>query len=239
MKRSRRPRLNPPAPGETHGRERPLRDASPLDRSSIAAAWASYERTVIPTQAGMLHREESRLAFYAGAATLFYSIMKSLDAGDEPTEADLARMDAIRAEIDGFAAAFDAEVAKRRQPPPPGEHRLGDAPIEAEYTAKMTAVAQTLDELFNGQVGGEGRETGFVLMVFKVGGEGRETGFVLMVFKVGGEGRETGFVLMVFKFGDEGRCNYISNGADRDDVVALMKEMIARFQGQPQLKGTA
>lgn len=55
-----------------------------------------------------------------------------------------------------------------------------------------------------------------------------------------GKDREVGFCLMVYKFGDEpGRCNYISNGADRKDVVTLMKEMIARFEGQPELKGRA
>jgi hypothetical protein len=55
-----------------------------------------------------------------------------------------------------------------------------------------------------------------------------------------GSDRPTGFVLMVFPFGDHsGRCNYISNGADRKDVVTLMKEMIARFEGQPEMKGQA
>jgi hypothetical protein len=55
-----------------------------------------------------------------------------------------------------------------------------------------------------------------------------------------GPARETGFVLMVFPFGDRaGRCNYISNGADRGDIVVLMKEMIARFEGQPEVEGKA
>lgn len=55
-----------------------------------------------------------------------------------------------------------------------------------------------------------------------------------------GPNRKTGFVLMVFPFeGFDGRCNYISNGADRTDIVVLMKEMIARFEGQPEMKGTA
>jgi hypothetical protein len=58
--------------------------------------------------------------------------------------------------------------------------------------------------------------------------------------KARGADREVGFVLMVFPFeGREGRCNYISNGADRNDVVTLMKEMIARFEGQPEMKGRA
>lgn len=55
-----------------------------------------------------------------------------------------------------------------------------------------------------------------------------------------GDARPIGFILMVFPFGDiEGRVNYMSNGADRADVVTLMKEMIARFEGQPELKGEA
>lgn len=55
-----------------------------------------------------------------------------------------------------------------------------------------------------------------------------------------GDDRQTGFVIMVFPFGDtEGRCNYMSNGADRKDVVTLMKEMIARFEGQPEITGSS
>ena len=47
-----------------------------------------------------------------------------------------------------------------------------------------------------------------------------------------GQDRPTGFILLVFPFGDkEGRCNYISNGADRADVVRMMKEQIKRFEG--------
>ena len=86
--------------------------------------------------------------------------------------------------------------------------RLGDAPIEEEYRDKMTAVAQALDELFNGDAKGSARKTGFVLLVFPFG-----------------EG--------------EGRCNYISNGADRRDIVTMMKEQIKRFEGQPEMKGRA
>jgi hypothetical protein len=85
---------------------------------------------------------------------------------------------------------------------------LGDAPIEGEYRDKMVAVAQALDELFNGAAKGPARKTGFVLLVFP--------------------------------FGDgEGRCNYISNGADRRDIVTMMKEQIKRFEGQPEMKGRA
>ena len=54
-----------------------------------------------------------------------------------------------------------------------------------------------------------------------------------------GSDRKTGFVLLVFNFGDEGRCNFISNGADRKDICTMFKEMIARFEGQPEVSGHA
>jgi hypothetical protein len=85
---------------------------------------------------------------------------------------------------------------------------LGDAPIGAEHREMMTAVAQALDEMFNGPARGQDRKTGFVLLVFPFG-----------------EG--------------EGRCNYISNGADRKDIVTMFREQIRRFEGQPEMKGRA
>jgi hypothetical protein len=80
------------------------------------------------------------------------------------------------------------------------QHQLGDAPIEPEYRAQMQELARLLDRHFNGPLRGQDRPTGFVLLVFP--------------------------------FGDDitGRCNFISNGADRRDIVALFKEMIARFE---------
>jgi hypothetical protein len=88
---------------------------------------------------------------------------------------------------------------------------LGDKPVEPEYREMMNAVAKGLDKIFNGDAHGNDRKTGFVLLVFK------------------------------FKDHDHSvdpRCNFISNGADRKDIVILMKEMIARFEGQPELKGS-
>lgn len=86
---------------------------------------------------------------------------------------------------------------------------LGDAPIEERYRNEMQALAGAIDRIFNGDTRGPARKTGFVLMVFPFNDVG------------------------------SGRTNYISNGADRKDVVTLMKEMIARFEGQPEMKGQA
>ncbi len=86
--------------------------------------------------------------------------------------------------------------------------RLGDAPVEAEYHEKMTAIMQALDEFLNGGAKAPNKKIGLVVMMFP--------------------------------YGDiDGRCNYMSNGADRRDVVVLMKEMIARFEGQPEMSGKA
>ncbi|HEX3525130.1 MAG TPA: hypothetical protein VHT52_23955 [Stellaceae bacterium] len=52
-----------------------------------------------------------------------------------------------------------------------------------------------------------------------------------------GHDRKVGFVLLVFPFGEGGRCNYISNGADRRDIVTMLKEQIKRFEGQPEVEG--
>lgn len=50
--------------------------------------------------------------------------------------------------------------------------------------------------------------------------------------------KDTGFVLITFAFGDKGRCKCISN-ANREDVIVLLREQLARFQGGPDVSGTA
>jgi hypothetical protein len=54
-----------------------------------------------------------------------------------------------------------------------------------------------------------------------------------------GNDRKIAFVLLITEFGNiEGRVNYISNSI-REDVVTMLKEIISRFEGQPEMKGTA
>lgn len=55
-----------------------------------------------------------------------------------------------------------------------------------------------------------------------------------------GANKKVGIIMLIFPYGEsEGRCNYISNGADRRDVVTMLKEQLRRFEGQPELKGRA
>lgn len=55
-----------------------------------------------------------------------------------------------------------------------------------------------------------------------------------------GSDRQVGIVILTFPLGaTDGRCNFMSNGADRRDLVVMFKEMISRFEGQPAVKGNA
>ena len=71
----------------------------------------------------------------------------------------------------------------------------------------MNNVARGLDSVFNGTAKGNDKKVGFISC-------------------------------SCFPYGShDGRCNYISNGADRRDVVVMLKEQIARFEGQPEMTG--
>jgi hypothetical protein len=51
--------------------------------------------------------------------------------------------------------------------------------------------------------------------------------------------KKVAFVLLVTEFDNmAGRVNYISNG-ERESTVIMLKEVLARFEGQPEQKGTA
>lgn len=56
----------------------------------------------MPQNAGANQRQESRRAFYAGAAILFEAITKYISEGDEVRQEDLDLMDSIQAELDQF-----------------------------------------------------------------------------------------------------------------------------------------
>jgi hypothetical protein len=77
--------------------------------------------------------------------------------------------------------------------------------IQEQYRTQMNAIAKVLDETFNGD----------------------------LATRPAGD-RKTGFALLIFPFGQpdgEHRSNYISN-ANREDMLATMKEFIARSEGR-------
>lgn len=72
----------------------------------IEAGWIGLRIAAIPLDAPALQIEEMRNAFFAGAQHLFSSIMGILDPGEEPTEADMKRMDLISDELEGFIQKY-------------------------------------------------------------------------------------------------------------------------------------
>lgn len=72
----------------------------------IEAGFVGLRLAAIPRDAPDLQVEEMRNAFFAGAQHLFASIMSILDPGEEPTEADLRRMDLIEKELRSFIHDF-------------------------------------------------------------------------------------------------------------------------------------
>ena len=76
----------------------------------IEEAWLDFSRKCLPVTAGPVQRQEMRRAFYAGAMGLYSHLMTDLDPGVDPTDADLARMAAIDADL----ARFGAEVQTGR-----------------------------------------------------------------------------------------------------------------------------
>jgi len=81
------------------------------DGKLIEAGWVGLRSTIDPA-APQVQVDEMRLAFMAGAQHLFASIMGILDPGEEPTEADLRKMDMIGAELDKVRG----ELAARYMP---------------------------------------------------------------------------------------------------------------------------
>ena len=89
------------------------------------------------------------------------------------------------------------------------EKRLGNAPIETE---QLKSIMNSLAKMIDVSINGKNYIPGK---------------------------RQNGFLLMIFPFeGFDGRCNYISS-VDRKDVIVLLKEQLAYFEGQAEIKGRA
>ena len=54
------------------------------------------------------------------------------------------------------------------------------------------------------------------------------------------EDRDIGIVVLMFPYGSgERNCNFISNGARRDDLAIMFRELAARLEGQALASGNA
>lgn len=68
----------------------------------IEAGWIILRAMAVPPDAPEMQVNEMRYAFMAGAQHLFSSIMGTLDPDEEPTDADLRRLDLIHNELEAF-----------------------------------------------------------------------------------------------------------------------------------------
>lgn len=175
----------------------------------IEAGWVGLRLAAMDPTAPADQLREMRMAFFGGAQHLFSSIMSILEPGAEPTDKDLERMGLIQAELQEFIKDFEL-----RHLPPKGA-------TAATKPAKPTLGDAPIEAKYREQMNSMAQ---YLDRCFN----GPEL-----------SGKNTGFVLMTFEFGgDKGRCNYISN-ANREDVVVLLKEQLARFEGSPDVTGHA
>lgn len=68
----------------------------------IEAGWVILRAMAVPPDAPEVQINEMRYAFMAGAQHLFSSIISILEPGEEPTDADLRRLDLIHNELEAF-----------------------------------------------------------------------------------------------------------------------------------------
>jgi hypothetical protein len=80
----------------------------------LEAGWVAMQLACIPRDAPPEQLRSMRMAFMGGAQHLFASIMTILDPGEEPSAADLNRMNLIDDEL----RAFDAELREWARLPP-------------------------------------------------------------------------------------------------------------------------
>lgn len=78
----------------------------------IEVGWQAMCMFVIPANAPAVQVSEMRKAFFLGAQHVFASMMAMLEPGDDATELDFKRMDAIHNELE----AFRMEVASAHRP---------------------------------------------------------------------------------------------------------------------------
>lgn len=77
------------------------------DRGQIVeGGWRAYELLTGLSNAGKIQRDECRKAWFFGADHVFSSMLTMIDAGEEPTQNDLERMDKLDTELKNFKDQF-------------------------------------------------------------------------------------------------------------------------------------
>jgi hypothetical protein len=185
----------------------------------VEAGWVGLRLAVGLENAPADQLREMRLAFLGGAQHLFSSVMSVLDPGAEPTDADLQRMSKIADELDAAQKELIASYSEVGGKSPRATKPEKPDNLSTAHAIGDAPIEKDYREMMNSMA--------VYLDRFFNGPAANAK-----------DERKTGFVLMVFPFNHEGRCNYISN-AGRADVVVMLKEQLARFEGSPDVTGHA
>jgi hypothetical protein len=81
-----------------------------VDPHEFAKLWESFVAAVIPAEAPEIQRREMKMAFYGGAHGLLSLISMIMDAGDDVTDADMARMESINGELEAFCLGIASTI---------------------------------------------------------------------------------------------------------------------------------
>lgn len=68
----------------------------------IELLWLSYERDVIPREAGSIQRIESKRAFFAGAASILGDLAEAISGEDTAIKEDEKIMLEVQQELENF-----------------------------------------------------------------------------------------------------------------------------------------
>jgi hypothetical protein len=78
----------------------------------IEAGWVAFRLMVMSPNAPAIQIDECRMAYMAGSQHLWASVMAMLDPGEEPTDADLSKMDLINKELEAFTREMEQRVKR-------------------------------------------------------------------------------------------------------------------------------
>jgi len=81
----------------------------------VAAGFAGMRSALIPEGASQQQIDDMEMAYFGGAQHIWTSLMAIMDAGTEPTAADLRRMDLIQREMVEIEKRLRARVHGRPQ----------------------------------------------------------------------------------------------------------------------------
>ena len=90
--------------GQAIALEAAARSTTPTTSEGIGEAWASYVAALLdPAGAGEVQREETKRAFYAGAAAMFSAMLNAAELEEDPAA---ARVEALDRELVDYLRLF-------------------------------------------------------------------------------------------------------------------------------------